>query len=73
MSAVWMLRGISKEEAKGWMMSVKQTTPEPVFNMLVEMSNTWLPERFRKEVHQYVLSKGITTASSPLPGEASFN
>jgi hypothetical protein len=68
LSGMWMLKGINKEEAKDWILSVKQTSPDFVFQSMIGLSDKYLPERFRKEVHQYVLSKGISTASSPLSG-----
>lgn len=53
-SSQWMMRGINKEEATGWLCSVKETAPDFVFNSLFELTNTCLPVAFREEVQDAV-------------------
>ncbi len=54
MSSQWMMRGINKEEAKRWLISVKESAPDFVFDSLFELTNTCLPVAFREEVRDVV-------------------
>ncbi|HSU49796.1 MAG TPA: hemerythrin domain-containing protein [Segetibacter sp.] len=49
-SAKWMLRSINKMEAITWLQSVKETAPSFIFDALIEMAGTELPENIREEV-----------------------
>ena len=67
-SARWMLKGINKQEVKEWMMAVKNTSPDPVFQKLYQMSGFYLPERYRKEVMQFVVKSDPKYNGIPLSG-----
>lgn len=51
----WMMRGINKAEAISWLKFVKQTAPEFVFQSLLELTETELPEHIRAEVQDAVM------------------
>lgn len=54
-SAKWMLRGINKLEAIDWLKAVKRSTPAFVFQSLVELAETELPEQIKTEVLEEVM------------------
>jgi len=54
-SAGWFLQSVNAKEATEFLISLKQTAPEPVFAALFNLSKTFLPERFRTKVHDAVL------------------
>jgi hypothetical protein len=57
--AKWMLRGINKAEAINWLESVKQTSPSFVFDALLDMTYTELPEQIRTEVQEAVMEEEL--------------
>jgi hypothetical protein len=57
--AKWMLRGINKAEAITWLQSVKQTSPSFVFDALLDMTYTELPEQIRTEVQEAVMEEEL--------------
>jgi hypothetical protein len=54
-SAKWMLRSINKVEAINWLTAVKRSTPAFVFQSLIELAETELPEQVRTEVIDAVM------------------
>lgn len=55
MSAKWMLRSINKVEAINWLKAVKHSTPSFVFQSLIELAETELPEQIKTEVLEGVM------------------
>ena len=55
-SAQWFMQAINSEEAKNWLIAVKQTAPEHIFASLFELTETAIPERFRATVQDAVLA-----------------
>jgi hypothetical protein len=58
-TAKWMMRGINKAEAIGWLQSVRETAPSYVFDALIELSYTELPQHIRSEVLDSVLEEEL--------------
>jgi hypothetical protein len=58
-TAKWMLRSINKAEAIGWLQAVKETSPSFVFDALIDMTYTELPEQIRAEVQDAVMEEEI--------------
>ena len=54
-NAKWFMKSINKAEAIGWLKAVKATTPSFIFEQLLAMTETELPERMRAEVQEAVL------------------
>ncbi len=54
-SAKWMLRSINKAEAVNWIKAVKQRVPANVFQSLIDLTETELPQQIRAEVQEEVL------------------
>jgi hypothetical protein len=54
-NAKWMMRGINKAEAIAWLTAVKQTAPSFVFQQLLDLTETELPEAIRTEVQDTVM------------------
>jgi len=52
----WFMRSINKAEARSWLIAVKQTAPDFVFDSLFELTAIHLTERFREEVRDAVLA-----------------
>ena len=55
----WFMQAINKEEAKGWLIAVKRSAPDFVFDSLFELTDTYLTERFRAEVQDAVLAHKV--------------
>ena len=55
-SSQWFMQAINSEEATNWLIAVKQTAPEHIFASLFELTETAVPERFRKSVQDAVLA-----------------
>lgn len=53
----WIMQSINSQEAINWLTGVKEKAPAPVFASLFELTETFLPERFRAKVQDAVLSK----------------
>ncbi len=50
-----MLRSINKAEAVNWLKAVKQRVPANVFQSLIDLTETELPQQIRAEVQEEVL------------------
>lgn len=59
LSAKWMLRSINKAEAISWLQAVQQTLPACVFDALIDMTYTELPEQIRAEVQDAVMEEEL--------------
>ena len=58
-SAKWMLRSINKAEAISWLQAVKETSPSFVFDALIDLTYTELPEQIRAEVQDAVMEEEL--------------
>lgn len=58
-TAPWFFRGINKDEAIKWLISVKENAPEFAFESLFELTKTNVPSRFREEVRNTVLAHKV--------------
>ncbi|GEO11261.1 hemerythrin domain-containing protein [Segetibacter aerophilus] len=58
-TAKWMLRSINKAEAISWLQAVKETSPSFVFDALIDMTYTELPEQIRAEVQEAVMEEEL--------------
>ncbi|CAN5893363.1 hypothetical protein BH11BAC4_BH11BAC4_05120 [soil metagenome] len=48
------MKSINKDEAKNWLIDVKRSAPDFIFNALLELTETYLPNRFKAEVQDAV-------------------
>ena len=58
-AAKWMLRSVNKAEAIAWLQAVKQTSPSFVFDALITMAETELPELTRSAVLEAVMEEEL--------------
>lgn len=58
-AAQWFMRAINKDEATKWLISVKESAPEFVFDSLFEQTETNLPLQFRDEVRAAVMAHRV--------------
>jgi len=58
-AAKWMLRSINKAEAISWLQAVKQSSPSFVFDALVTIAETELPEHIRPAVLNAVVEEEL--------------
>jgi hypothetical protein len=58
-SAKWMMRSINKAEAIAWLQTVKETAPSFIFEALLDLTDTDLPEQIRAEVQDAVMEEEI--------------
>ncbi|MBS1732019.1 MAG: hemerythrin domain-containing protein [Bacteroidetes bacterium] len=52
-----MMMSINKNEALNWLSSVKKTAPAFVYNPLLELTETHLPEHYREEIRAALLEE----------------
>jgi len=55
----WFMRSINKTEAIMWLKAVKATAPPFVFDQLIQLAETELPERMRAEVIDAVMENEL--------------
>ena len=58
-AAKWMLRSINKAEAISWLQAAKQTSPAFVFEALLDIANTEMPEYIRSEVMEAIMEEEL--------------
>ncbi|MGB4842846.1 MAG: hemerythrin domain-containing protein [Ferruginibacter sp.] len=57
----WFLQSINSCEAKEFLIGLKMGAPEQVFTALFNLTETYLPERFRTEVQEAVLAYKVVS------------
>lgn len=55
----WMLRSINKAEAIAWLQAVKKSSPSFVFDALLDLTYTELPEQMSTEVQDAVMEEEL--------------
>lgn len=54
-SSKWMMRGVNKAEAISWLKAVKRSAPSFVFDGLLQMAETEIPQNMRAEIKYAVM------------------
>ena len=61
LTAKWMMRGVNNVEAVSWLKGIKQAAPAVVFEAMINITETELPEQRRDDVLNAVLESEMST------------